>query len=162
MMVALLEEGELVGSWILDPLADVLAVAQRGAGAWIGDRRLSVNALLPPQSEITGIVSRFCVPHGRATIIDQICSTFGEVIPTSRCAGHEYPQVAKGDRHFALYWRTLVWDHAPGVLLLTEAGGSARYLDGEPYHPCRSRLGSLLAHNPLISEYLFENIWASH
>ena len=53
-------------------------------------------------------------------------------------------------RQFALYWRTLVWDHAPGALLLTEAGGSVTHLDGTPYRPTRSKTGLLLAQNPLI------------
>ena len=35
MKVALLKYGEMVGSWILDPLSDRLAVAERGGGAWI-------------------------------------------------------------------------------------------------------------------------------
>ena len=76
--------------------------------------------------------------------------------PTARCAGHEYPLVATGARHFALYWRTLVWDHAPGALLLTEVGGSVTHLDGAPYQPTRSRTGLLLAHNPLISKALLD------
>lgn len=34
---------------------------------------------------------------------------------------------------FVLYWRTLPWDHAPGVLFLQEAGGSAIRPDGSEY-----------------------------
>lgn len=158
MMIALLEQGELVGSWILEPLTDRLAVAQRGAGAWIDGKRLSVEPALPDQRKITGIVSSFSVPPERMQLLNQIRSAVGEVVPTARCAGHEYPLVAMGSRHFALYWRTLVWDHAPGVLLLVEAGGSACHLDGLPYHPCRPRSGLLLTHNTLISEYLWTNV----
>ncbi|MFF4620525.1 hypothetical protein [Nonomuraea jabiensis] len=42
-----------------------------------------------------------------------------------------------------LFRRTLLWDHAPGVLLLTEAGGVARRPDGSPYRPADPRPGLL-------------------
>ena len=42
-----------------------------------------------------------------------------------------------GKQQFALFWRTLPWDHAPGVLLLREAGGVVRRLDGGAVPPGR-------------------------
>jgi fructose-1,6-bisphosphatase/inositol monophosphatase family enzyme len=158
MMVALLEQGELVGSWILDPLGDRLAVAQRGAGAWIDGERLHNRIELPKPGDLNGIVSEAFLPPEKRVIANHIRAAVGSVAPTARCAGHEYPLVATGAKHFALYWRTLVWDHAPGVLLLNEAGGSASHLDSTPYDPCRPQMGLLLAHNPSISEFLLEAI----
>ncbi|MEU7895344.1 inositol monophosphatase family protein [Nonomuraea sp. NPDC049152] len=46
-------------------------------------------------------------------------------------------------REVALFQRTLPWDHAPGALLLTEAGGVARRPDGSPYRPADPRSGLL-------------------
>jgi fructose-1,6-bisphosphatase/inositol monophosphatase family enzyme len=162
MMIALLEQGEVVASWILEPLSDRLAVAQRGSGAWIDGERLAADASVPQKHQITGIVSSFQVSPHSAKLINQIRAAVGEVVPTARCAGHEYPLVASGARHFALYWRTLVWDHAAGILLLTEAGGSAQHFDGRPYQPCRPQNGLLLSHSPLISEYLRTNVAFDH
>lgn len=34
-----------------------------------------------------------------------------------------------------VYHRLLPWDHAPGALAITEAGGSALHLDGSLYTP---------------------------
>lgn len=154
IMVALLDEGETVGSWILDPLANHLAVAELGGGAWIDGERLRTSCLPPSLERLSGIVSEAFVPAGKHGVIDRIRAAVGSVYPTARCAGHEYPLVATGVRCFALYWRTLVWDHAPGALLLTEAGGTASNLDGTPYRPSRSQTGLLLAHNGLISDLL--------
>ena len=67
-----------------------------------------------------------------------------------RCAGAEYPLVATGALDFAIYWRTLVWDHAPGVLIVQEAGGKAARLDGAPYRPAIRSGSILLAHAPDI------------
>ena len=154
MMVALLERGEPIGSWILDPLRDRLAVAQCGGGAWIDGERVRSGPSSPPLDQLRGIVSEAFLPPDRQDLIDRIRAGVGSVEPTARCAGHEYPLVASGARHFALYWRTLVWDHAPGALFLTEAGGAVAHLDGTPYHPCRPRSGLLLAHYPSIMREL--------
>lgn len=51
------------------------------------------------------------------------------------CAGFDYPRLVAGEQDFVLYQRTLPWDHAPGALLLTEAGGLARRPDGTPTGP---------------------------
>ena len=64
----------------------------------------------------------------------------------------EYPAVAQGDRHFALFWRTLAWDHAPGALLLREAGGSVMRWDGSAYLPAIPGEGLLIARNPAVAD----------
>lgn len=162
MMIALLDRGELVASWILDPLTDRLAVAQRGGGAWIDGERLRCDPSLPARDQLRGIVSEAFLPADQRPTIDQLRAVAGLVEPTARCAGHEYPLVATGARHFALYWRTLVWDHAPGALLLSEAGGALTYLDGARYCPTSNRSGLLLAHNPLLSNMLLAAVSPSN
>ena len=46
-----------------------------------------------------------------------------------------------------VYYRTLVWDHAPGILIAEEAGGFVRRFDGTEYSPLDSRKGLLCASN---------------
>jgi fructose-1,6-bisphosphatase/inositol monophosphatase family enzyme len=50
-------------------------------------------------------------------------------------ACRDYCAVATGEKAFLLYYRLLPWDHAPGALILTEAGGVVRHPDGAPYRP---------------------------
>lgn len=152
MMVALLDEGTTVASWILDPMTNALAVAERGSGAFIDGRRLTVLQAAPALGALRGIVSSAFCPPDRVAVVERLSASVAEVVPTARCAGHEYPLVATQQRDFALYWRTLAWDHAPGALLLTEAGGSVTYLDGAPYVPASSRTGLLLAINAGVRE----------
>ena len=78
----------------------------------------------------TGIVSSFQRPRAMEAQVAGLTGLASQVLPSQRCAGAEYPLVASGVRDFALYWRTLVWDHAPGMLNLEEAGGTAARLDG--------------------------------
>ena len=154
MMVALLEAGETIGAWIYDPQSDRLAVAELGAGAWIGDDRLTAPAALSDPARWHGIVSRAFVPDGQHDTTERLAAFVGRADPTARCAGYEYPLVAGGERDFALYWRTLVWDHAPGALLVTEAGGCVLHLDGTPYRPSVARTGLLVARHAEVAARL--------
>ena len=62
-----------------------------------------------------------------------------------RCCGQEYRLAAAGRLQFLLYGVLNPWDHAPGVLLYSEAGGHARLLDGRPYSPTGRPAGLLCA-----------------
>ena len=70
-------------------------------------------------------------------LIDDVLSagTLGEILPGSGCAGFEYPEIITGIQDFVLSRRTLPWDHAPGALILQEAGGIVRRWDGSEYQP---------------------------
>jgi fructose-1,6-bisphosphatase/inositol monophosphatase family enzyme len=52
-----------------------------------------------------------------------------------------------------LYERTLAWDHAPGALLIEEAGGRIGRLDGSPYRVDDDRVGLLAATDPELWEH---------
>jgi len=171
LMAALVSDGETTASWILDPLTGQLSRAQRGAGAWLGDRRMTTDPAPPPAEEpatkepatqdlatkapatqdLKGAVLRRFLPAGFAAHVAAAESQFAELSAGSGCAGADYPAITTGARDFILYWRTLPWDHAPGVLFVREAGGKAQRLDGAPYLPGQhSRPGLLVARNSAI------------
>jgi len=151
LMAALLEQGEIVASCIFDPVHDRLAAAELGAGAWLNGTRIATAPGSPGLAQLSGIVSGFSQPAEMTPRIEALSGAVGVIVPTRRCAGDEYPLVASGGRHFALYWRTLVWDHAAGVLFLGEAGGKAARLDGTRYRPADARGSTmLLAQTPEI------------
>ncbi len=55
-------------------------------------------------------------------------------ITSLRCALHEYRMVAQGNAEFCISGPVPhPWDHAAGVLAVSQAGGVARFLDGSPY-----------------------------
>jgi fructose-1,6-bisphosphatase/inositol monophosphatase family enzyme len=61
------------------------------------------------------------------------------------CAAHEYTQIALGLKDYVLYYRLLPWDHAPGALIVREAGGVVRHPDGRDYDVLDTREHTLLA-----------------
>jgi fructose-1,6-bisphosphatase/inositol monophosphatase family enzyme len=67
-----------------------------------------------------------------------------------RCAGEQYPQVVLGQTDVALFQRALPWDHAPGTLFVSEAGGRAGRPDGTPYRVADRRPGLLVAATPQL------------
>lgn len=150
MMAAYLRDGELVASAILDPLSARLITAERGSGTWCDGERMVAQTQGRSLSSSQGIVSGFMRPTAMGFAIETFEEHAGIILPTQRCAGAEYPKVASGALDFALYWRTLVWDHAPGVLILQEAGGKAARLDGSPYRASDPSGPILLAHTPEI------------
>lgn len=150
LMAALIRRGEIVASCVLNPLNGALVAAERGAGAWIDGERITTGAGACDVSACTGIISHFQRPAAMESQVARLADRVAQVQPTRRCAGAEYPIVAQGVCDFALYWRTLVWDHAPGVLILEEAGGKAARLDGARYCPTDPSGAILLAHSDEI------------
>ena len=154
IMVALLQNGETVASWIFDPLADQLSVSEKHSGSWINDQKVLVDEDVPDVNSITGaVLHRFLPPELSAHVL-AVEHQFARLTLGSGCAGYEYPEIVKKSIDFALYWRTLPWDHLPGVLFLQEAGGFVARPDGSKYSAKdHSRSGLLVARN--------EGIWNS-
>lgn len=144
ILLALLKDGETLASWMLDPLDGTLHTAQKGAGAWCDGERVRVNAV-DPSRRMRGIVKTRFLPPGIKERVVARCAALEDQQPGTNCTAADYPSIAGGESDFALYWRTLPWDHAPGVLFLTEAGGHASRLDGSPFRAHEKRPGLLAA-----------------
>lgn len=135
VIVALVIKGETVAGWIYDPLSDRMAIAGKGAGAFMGSRRLQVARPAENRSlngSIYGRFVRLSEPYQR--IWGKGRGPLGNVF-NPRCVGQEYLARLKGRMHFGVYTRMKPWDHAAGVLMHQEAGGVARMGDGSPYRP---------------------------
>jgi len=146
VMVALLRDGATQAAWILNPLSGQLARAELGSGAWIGDRRMEA-APQAPGTRLRGSIGRFMPEEMQSDLAERL-SSGAERLPGLMAAGVEYPMIGAGERDFAFYWRTLAWDHAPGVLFVNEAGGRAARPDGSAYEPTAEGNGLLVAASP--------------
>ena len=150
-MVALLRHGETVASWMLDPLTGILSEAELGAGAMTNGERAVVSKTTPtPPSGAS--LTRF-MPPAVAAMFDRASVSLHRV-PGLLCAGAEYPAIVSGERDFAVFWRTLPWDHAPGALFLIEAGGHVCRPDGSPYRPDQNGSGLIATSCPSARDRL--------
>ncbi|MEZ0092995.1 inositol monophosphatase [Streptacidiphilus sp. EB129] len=149
VMAALVRAGETVAAWIVQPAEGRAYVAERGAGAWRDGTRIRRTPAPADPSELRGaVLTRFLDPVARARVA-AAAPRFAELGPGTGCAGVDYPRVLDGGQDFVLFHRTLPWDHAPGTLLLTEAGGLAQRPDGTPYRPTDDRTGLLATADPI-------------
>ena len=127
--IALEFKGEIVAAVVYDPIKDELFAAEKGAGAWINDRRLRVSGRINMIETIyaTGL------PFGGRADLPETIADLGRILPV--CAGVrrwgsaalDLAYVAAG-RYDGFWERRLKpWDIAAGLLLVKEAGG---LLDG--------------------------------
>ena len=151
IMVALLRDGWPVSSWILNVVADRMATAEVGSGAYIETDRITTRTDVPRPDTMRGTLARHYFPDDLRQQVNAHADAFASVTNGHHCAGYEYPAVATDEQQFALFWRILPWDHAPGALIIREAGGAVLHLDGTPYHPTDSERGLLVAPN--------EDVW---
>jgi fructose-1,6-bisphosphatase/inositol monophosphatase family enzyme len=136
VLVAYVVAGVPAAAWIHNPIENVTAVAEAGAGAWIGERRLRVAAPAP-LAALTGSLG----PRLRRN--RDFCALFHGVTNTG-CCGIDYLALVGGRIHFAYYRGLKPWDHTPGVLIHREAGGHSACLDGQAYRPDAPGEGGLL------------------
>jgi len=148
IMVALVEAGSTVAAWIHRPHDGRTYVAERGAGAYRDHRRLRRNPAPASLETLRGsVLERFLGDRQRGET-RTAGGVFATVGPGRRCAGVDYPLIVEGEQDFTVYARTLPWDHAPGVLLLSEAGGTSQRPDGRDYRPAEPGLGLVAAADP--------------
>ncbi|KAA1189602.1 inositol monophosphatase family protein [Pseudohalioglobus sediminis] len=144
VMVCLVQQGSTLAAWIYDPLADSMLAADSGAGAYLDGERLELQAFDGDVCDINGALStRYLAEHLKPDA-ERGAAQLG-ITRASGCAGYDYRALATGVYQFAFYYRTLIWDHAPGVLICTEAGARAGRFDGRPYRPNSGDVGLLTA-----------------
>ena len=122
--------GEVVRAWIWQPQHDLGYVAERGSGTWrhsaTGTEQMTVTH--PTGPDLRGRTSR------RAWIGESLDGLPPLALTWVSC-GIDYPRLIEGDADYVLYHSAAPWDHAPGALLLAEAGGALGTTDGRPYGP---------------------------
>ncbi|MGB5935308.1 MAG: inositol monophosphatase family protein [Ornithinimicrobium sp.] len=136
VMVAELRSGVCVRSWIWQPQHQRSYVAERGSGVWRGRQRLS-RGPTPMADQVRAVTS----------IRSWLGAELGVVGPlelTWVCCGLDYPKLIEGEADAIVYGGTHPWDHAPGTLMVTEAGGYAATFAGEPYDPTTRPRGLLV------------------
>lgn len=146
IMVGLIRDGQTIGGWILDAASGRLCHAVLGGGAFIDGARIAAQ---PSGASplVAALATQYLPPEVRDDLRARTPGRVNEVA-VPRCAGEQYPRVILGENDAALFWRAWPWDHAPGALILTEAGGRIAHFDGSPYQPAERKLGLLAAATP--------------
>lgn len=131
-LVALARHGEVLASWTFAPALEEMAVAVRGRGATLDGRPLRSGSPLP------GAVVEVATSHPDYSSPEQkraLLSLDAEGVRRRPCgsAGLEYLAVARGDLDATAFGWEYAWDHAAGLLLVAEAGGTDTTITGERF-----------------------------
>ena len=123
--IALEHKGEIVSAVVFDAAKDEMFWAEKGAGAWMNDRRLRVSG----RRALHEAVFATGVPFGAKKTLPATLADLARLMPA--CAGVrrwgaaslDLAYVAAG--RFDGYWERELkaWDIAAGILLVKEAGG---------------------------------------
>lgn len=140
VMVAETRGGVLARAWIWQPEHRTAWTAEAGQGTWRNGERVVAGPR--DLARLRGATSIRSLRRADLGLPDLNWSW--------RCCGVDYPRVIEGVIDFLLYRRSWPWDHAPGTLLVTEAGGAVGYADGTEYDPRSLRPGIIAAADPAL------------
>jgi myo-inositol-1(or 4)-monophosphatase len=123
--IALEHKGEIVAAVIYDPLKDEMFVAEKGAGAYLNDRRMRVSG----RREMIEMIFATGVPFGGQSGLPATLAEIAVVAVQSAgirrygAAALDLAYVATG--RYDGFWEHGLhpWDIAAGILLVREAGG---------------------------------------
>ncbi|RAP40160.1 inositol monophosphatase [Rhodovulum viride] len=158
--IALEHKGEIVSGVVFDAAKDELYFAEKGAGAWMNDRRLRVSS----RSRMIEAIFATGVPFAAKRTLPATLQDLARLMPN--CAGVRRWGAASLDLAYVAagrydgYWERELhaWDIAAGLLLVREAGGFVG-----PIHEGRNPLdhGELLVANEAIYDQFAKVIRAT-
>ena len=95
-------------------------------------------------------MSIWSLPAAEQAEAEARAATAYELVPIPRCAAEQYPRLCLGENDITVFHRTWPWDHAPGSLFLTEAGGRIARFDGSDYRLGDGKTGLLATSSPAL------------
>jgi myo-inositol-1(or 4)-monophosphatase len=133
--IALQRDGEVILGVICSPMMDELFIVERGEGAFLNGRRLSVSAT----ADLTRSLLATGFPYDIRVNPDNNINYFNtmavkaQAIRRAGAAALDLAYVAAG--RFDGFWELQLrpWDTAAGCLMVTEAGGKVTDLFGGPF-----------------------------
>lgn len=151
--IGLEHKGEIVAGVIYDPVKDEIFVAEKGAGAWMNDRRLRVSG----RRDMIEMIFATGIPFGGRPELPRTLRELATLTPRTAgirrwgSAALDLAYVAAG--RLDGYWERGLnpWDVAAGIILVREAGGFVGPIEpeGDPLEG-----GSLAAANANVYEPL--------
>ena len=137
VMVGLVQRRETIAGWIYRPVEDQMYTCELGAGAFCNDEKLTISPSPRDLVELEGSLGGYL--RRKSDLPEQLAR-----VTSTRCIAVDYCAMVNNDIHFAHYRGVRVWDHAPGWLLHSEAGGYNQCLDDTEYFAGKPGEGGIL------------------
>jgi myo-inositol-1(or 4)-monophosphatase len=147
--IALEVKGVIMLGAVYNPMLDELFTAEKGAGAFLNGRRLTVSRTETLSRGLLATGFPYDIREDRNNNINyfNVMAFRAQAVRRAGSAALDLAYIAVG--RFDGFWelKLMPWDTAAGWLLVEEAGGVVTDLRGDPYH-LHSR--NMLASNGLI------------
>jgi len=157
--IGLEREGVLVAGVVYNVVRDELFWAEKGAGAYLNDRRLRVAARNDMRESLFATGTPFHGKPGHEIALKEIERVIAKSAGIRRwgAAALDLAYVAAG--RYDGYWeRGLnVWDVAAGAVIVREAGGVVTEIDGDDF----MKTGAILASNQALAPQLQQTLRGS-
>ena len=154
--IALEREGVLVAGVIYNVVRDELFWAEKGAGAFLNDRRLRVSARKDLRDALFATGTPFNGTKGHDVFLREIERVIAKTAGVRRwgAASLDLAYVAAG--RFDGFWERNLspWDIAAGAVLVREAGGVVTEPDGADFMKTGAVLAANTALTPLLAQTL--------
>ncbi|MFT3727675.1 MAG: inositol monophosphatase family protein [Terricaulis sp.] len=150
--IGLEREGILVAGVIYNVIRDELFWAEKGAGAYLNDRRLRVAARTDMRDALFATGAPFMGQPGREKFLGEVDRVLSQTSGIRRmgAASLDLAYVAAG-RVDGFWERGLsAWDVAAGAILVREAGGLCKEIDGGDF----LKTGNVVATNERLMPQL--------
>ena len=148
--------GELIAGVVYDPVKQEMFTAERGAGAYLNNRRMHVSGVKDVSDSLasTGFPSRKRHHNVNIHFYYQLAMASHGVRRTGSAA-IDLAYVACGRLDFFWEFGLKPWDMAAGCLLVREAGGRVSDMKGAPHSVTAS--DHLLADNGALHEEILKD-----
>ena len=130
--VALARDGEVVAGVTYLPVHDELFVAERGKGAWLGNRRIRVSTRRTLIQSVLACGIPYADKPDHPVFAREMALLSAKVAGIRRTGACSIDMAYVAAGRWDAYWERALnaWDMAPGVILVEEAGGIATSVTG--------------------------------
>lgn len=150
--IALQKDGETIAACIYDPTKDEMFCAEKGAGAFVNDKRLRVSARSHFSEALISTGPSFIQKNSQLNFSETLTHNligFRRMGATSL----DLAYVAAGRLDAFVEVNPLIWDTAAGALMVREAGGYVSEINGKER---KNESGSILATNTKLHANLIK------
>jgi len=134
--IALAREGEVIAGVTYIPVMDELFMAERGKGAWLGNRRIHVSTRASLLQSVLACGIPFADKPDHPVFAREMALLSAHVSGIRRTGACAVDMAYVAAGRWDAYWERVLnaWDLAPGVILVREAGGMATQVTGEAFN----------------------------
>ena len=154
--VALWEDGQVVLGAISAPIRGERYAAERGRGAWLNGRRITVSKVETCEEALVATGFPYSVRENMDIVLRDMRTLLDTTVGVRRCGAAALDMCFVACGSFDAYFEGWIkpWDVAAGWLLVEEAGGRVTGRSGEPYEFNTP----ILASNGLVHEEMIRNL----